>query len=257
MIEKRYAKKGAVVRAVRWLGKTTAEILEVVGKEPTRAIDGRGHDLGNGWYVKIGDWVVSTPDEKIIVVNDETFQQSYEEVDERRQLPPVEERAAERAAESTTEGARAERAAESARVEVPAIFELREMLARAGASLDVLTSMLDELAQYRATAGLRAEPSPAADLDDLPPDGATGLYLDHPLGAEDLEWVKMAWDALLRGGTAAPRPMQLMLVFQTIRRDERATGEFLRVMNTIVLPLLRRLRLSSQPELSRLGGASE
>lgn len=96
-------------------------------------------------------------------------------------------------------------------------------------------------------------------MDDLPPDGATGLYLDRAFVTEDLEWIKMAWDAYLShcadGGS--PRPAQLMLVFQAIRRDERATAEFLRLMNTIILPLCRRLRLKVQPDLVKLGAASE
>lgn len=57
--------------------------------------------------------------------------------------------------------------------------------------------------------------------------------------------------------TDQARPTQLMLVFQAIRRDERPTTEFLRVMNTVVLPLLRRLRLKEHPHFTKLGAAGE
>jgi hypothetical protein len=90
---------------------------------------------------------------------------------------------------------------------------------------------------------------------DLPPDAPTGLYLDRPFDVDDLEWITMAWAAYLSRGEGPPRPFQLMLVFKAIRRDERAVEEFLRVMNTIVLPLCRRLRLQEQPNLRDLGAA--
>lgn len=123
--------------------------------------------------------------------------------------------------------------------------------------LDMLAELVvDEAAKVR-----RAEtpPSPPAPTDDLPPDAATGLYLDRPLDVDDLEWIRMAWGAYLsRSCTGGPsRPAQLMLVFQAIHRDEHAAKEFLRVMNTIVLPLCRRLRLQEQPNLRDLGAASK
>jgi hypothetical protein len=138
------------------------------------------------------------------------------------------------------------------------IHELRAAIAKHTESAEVLTAMLDELAAFRAKDRLCADALPAIS-DDLPPDAATGLYLDRPLNADDLAWIKMAWDAYLsRGdGGGSSRPSQLMLVFQAIRRDPRSTAEFLRVMNTIVLPLLRRIRLKEQPHLSKLGAASE
>ena len=136
------------------------------------------------------------------------------------------------------------------------IRELRDAIAGSIAHADSLIAMLDELAALRATARLRVEAEPAV-TDDLPPDAATGLYLDRPLDAEDLEWLKMAWDAYLPGTGGPGRPTQLMLVFQAIHCDERATTEFLRVMNTIVLPLLRRLRLKEQPNLTKLGAVGQ
>lgn len=123
--------------------------------------------------------------------------------------------------------------------------------------LDMLAERIkDEAIRVRR---LAAEPRVAATTDDLPPDAATGLYLDRPFDVDDLKWIKLAWASYLgryeSGGP--PRPFQLMLVFQTIRRDARATEEFLRVMNTIVLPLCRRLRLQEQPHLRDLGAASK
>lgn len=139
----------------------------------------------------------------------------------------------------------------------PPIHELREILAETVEGAKVLSAMIDDLAQFRAKDRLRAEALSPAATDDLPPDAATGLYLDRPFDSEDLEWIKMAWDAFARGGSSAQRPVQLMLVFQAIRRDDRATTEFLRVMNTIVLPICRRLRLRRQPHLTSIGAADE
>lgn len=138
----------------------------------------------------------------------------------------------------------------------PAIHALREVLVKHVEHVDVLRAMLDELAQLRAKERLRVDSAPAS-MDDLPPDGATGLYLDRPFDADDLTWVKMAWDAYLPRGSGNSRASQLMLVFHAIRCDERATREFLRLMNTSMLPLLRRLRLSVQPDLLKLGAADE
>lgn len=138
------------------------------------------------------------------------------------------------------------------------IHELRGAIAESVAHADSLIAMLDELGAFRAKERLGiADVQVPAVTDDLPPDGATGLYLDRPFDAEDLGWIKMAWDAYLPGTSDPVRPTQLMIVFQAIRRDERATAEFLRVMNTIVLPLLRRLRLKEHPQLTKLGAASE
>lgn len=142
-------------------------------------------------------------------------------------------------------------------VPAPSIHELRAVIAELEGRTGTLMVMLDELAIHRAKERLGADAQEPSGTDDLPPDGATGLYLDRSLDAEDLEWFKMAWDALLRGGSPGQRPTQLMLVFQAIRRDERSTAEFLRVMNTVVLPLLRRLALKGRPQLTKLGGANE
>jgi hypothetical protein len=135
----------------------------------------------------------------------------------------------------------------------PSIHEVREVLAETTANLGVLSTMLDELAAHRARQRLDMSVPPSADTDDLPPDAPTGLYLDVPFSVEDMEWIKMA----LSRGSDTERSNQLMLVFQAIRRDARATSEFLRAMNTIVLPLLRRLRLRDQPQLAKLGAAGE
>lgn len=105
---------------------------------------------------------------------------------------------------------------------------------------------------------LEAEEGSPASTDDLPPDATTGTYLDRSFDVDDLEWIKRGWDAYLsRTGILPCRPAQLMLVFQAIRRDARATEEFLLVMNTVVLPLCRRLRLKEQAHLRALGAASE
>jgi len=145
----------------------------------------------------------------------------------------------------------------------PSVHEVRQALDATTGCLGVLSAMLDELAVHRARARLGAgAPSPSLAVtgsDDLPPDGPTGLYLDRPIDADELEWFKKAWDALLsRGAGGTPeRPLHLMLVFEAIRRDARATTEFLRVMNADVLPLLRRLRLRDQPQFAKLGAVDE
>ena len=134
-------------------------------------------------------------------------------------------------------------------VTASSIHELRQAFSSTVQHTEMLTAMLDELAAYRATDRFHAAPQEPVGTADLPPDRATGLYLDRAFDAEDLEWIKMAWDAfLIRGDVGGPnRASQIMLVFQAIHRDARATGEFLRLMNTVVLPLLRRLRLRSIP----------
>jgi len=136
------------------------------------------------------------------------------------------------------------------------IHELREVLDRTVEHASDLAAALDELAQFRAKERLRADSAPPADTDDLPPDAATGLYLDRPFDADDLSWIKMAWDAY-HASEGPARPGQLMLVFEAIRRDERATAEFLWVMNTTVLPLLRRLRLKEHPHFAKLGAVDQ
>jgi hypothetical protein len=138
------------------------------------------------------------------------------------------------------------------------IHELRQAITKTVENAEALTAMLDELAVLRAKERLRADALPAAATDDLPPDAPTGLFLDRAFSAEDFVWIKMAFDKLLQSGVQGQgRPGQIMLVFQSIRRDERATAEFFRVMNTIMLPLLRRIRLKEQLDLVRLGAASE
>ncbi len=154
------------------------------------------------------------------------------------------------------------RKAQRATKDVVGGFPLQTIATVRGAIIDdvehkaLLLAMLDELAAFRAKESLRADPEIEVNTDDLPPDVPTGLYLDRPFTDEDLEWIKRAWDAY-HAGEGPSRPGQIMLVFQAIRRDERATAEFLRVMNTIVLPLLRRLALKERPHLSKLGAASQ
>ncbi len=139
----------------------------------------------------------------------------------------------------------------------PPVHAVRKVLEETTAHLGILTAMLDELAAHRARQRLGSHVAPPADTEDLPPDAPTGLYLDRPLDADDLGWIKMAWDAFLSGSSRSARATQIMLMFQAIRRDDRATAEFLRAMNTIVLPLLRRLRLRDQPQIAKLGSADE
>jgi len=139
----------------------------------------------------------------------------------------------------------------------PPIHAVRKVLEETTAHLGVLASMLDELAAHRAKQRLGAIVASPVDIDDLPPDAPTGLYLDRPFDADDLGWTKMAWDAFLSGSSRSVRATQIMLVFQAIRRDDRATAEFLRAMNMIVLPLLRRLKLRDQPQIAKLGAADE
>ena len=142
--------------------------------------------------------------------------------------------------------------------DTPSIHVLREMLSKTIEHAGILMTMLDELAMFRAKARLLADAAPPAAADDLPPDAATGLYLDCPFVVDDFTWLKMAFDSYANRHDGGPkRASQLMLVFEAIRRDDRATIEFLRVMNTIILPLLRRLRLKEQPHLTKLGAAGE
>ena len=141
---------------------------------------------------------------------------------------------------------------------VPSVHEMRASLDKLVEYADVFTSMLDELAMLRAKDRLRTDSIPPAETSDLPPDAATGLYLDVPFSVVDFEWLKMSFNSYAQRNDGGPQRVgQLMLTFAAIHRDERATSEFLRVMNTIILPLLRRLRLKEQPHLTRLGAAGE
>jgi hypothetical protein len=136
--------------------------------------------------------------------------------------------------------------------------KVREAIAEVAKHNDALIAMLDELAAYRAKERLHADAEPSAATDDLPPDAATGLYLDRPFDGDDFTWIKMAFETYVQRHDGRPkRASQIMLVLQAIHRNERATREVLRVMNTIVLPLLRRLRLKEHPHLTKLGAAGE
>ena len=143
----------------------------------------------------------------------------------------------------------------------PPIHEVRKSIEQTSTHLRTLLAMLDELGAHRAKQRLAADmTAPATDVDDLPPDGPTGLYLDVPFDEDDPEWIKRAFDTFTNTGMntgGSKRPSHLMLVFQAIRHDSRATAEFVRAMNTIVLPFLRRLRLRDQPQLRNLGAARE
>lgn len=137
-------------------------------------------------------------------------------------------------------------------VKMVPIQELRQALDLLNENAHIFSGALEELAQLRSKDRLRVEALPPDTAPDLPPDAATGLYLDRPFDADDLEYIKMAC-----GGHSSPRVGQLMLVFAAIRRDDRSLAEFLRVMNTIVLPLCRRLRLKIHPHLTKMGIAGE
>lgn len=140
----------------------------------------------------------------------------------------------------------------------PSVHEMRESLTKLIEHANIFETMLDELALLRAKERLRADVAAPAGTEDLPPDAATGLYFDVPFAVEDFLWLNQIFNAYLGARDGDPtRPWQLHLVFAAIRRDERATAEFLRVMNTIVLPLLRRIRLKEQPHLTKLGAISE
>jgi len=126
------------------------------------------------------------------------------------------------------------------------VHELREALDVVAKNGRSAVSIVDELLARRAEDRLLAKERLPAEIDDLPPDAPTGLYLDRPFDVDDLAWIGMAWDAYCPGARSI-RPSQLMLVFQAIQRDERVTNEFLRVMNEIVLPLCRRLLFRDRP----------
>lgn len=144
----------------------------------------------------------------------------------------------------------------------PSVQALRAVITDVAKHHDELLAMVDELAGFRAKARLYAD---VADLtkspptyDDLPPDAPTGLYLDRPFNADDVAWIKMLFELSAARNDGGPkRADQLMLVFSAIQRDARAMTAFLRAMNTIVLPLLRRLRLKEQPQLTKLGASGE
>ena len=75
--------------------------------------------------------------------------------------------------------------------DAPSTRKVREAIDEVAKHHNVLVEMLDELLVLRAKARLYADIAelmkPTSTYDDLPPDGATGLYLDRPFDAEDLE----------------------------------------------------------------------
>ena len=89
-MKKSYAKKREAVGAVQWTGEMTSDVTELVGERKI-SIDGDIHQLvlGNGWYARVGDWIVSSSGEDLTVIGDEVFRKVYEEIDETaRSMPP-------------------------------------------------------------------------------------------------------------------------------------------------------------------------
>ena len=82
---KHYAKKRESVQAVQWLGgDVPPEVGALIAphKRTVRHNVETGQlELGNGWYVRVGDWILSASGEDVTVIGDEVFRRVYEEVD--------------------------------------------------------------------------------------------------------------------------------------------------------------------------------
>jgi hypothetical protein len=77
---KLYAKKREAVRAVQWLGGKTPELVELLGQHGHYNADSQQLELGNGWYARVGDWILSASGEDVTVIGDEVFRKIYEEI---------------------------------------------------------------------------------------------------------------------------------------------------------------------------------
>lgn len=87
---KNYAKKRLLVRAVQWHGgEKTPELIELIGSRGLVNAETGQLELGNGWYVRPSDWVMSTSGEDFAVINDETFRLVYEEVESSERAAPT------------------------------------------------------------------------------------------------------------------------------------------------------------------------
>jgi NTP pyrophosphatase (non-canonical NTP hydrolase) len=80
-----YAKKRQYVRAVRWTGEVTPELVAILGDR--KFVIGEHHRIafGIGWTVDVGDWIVSGDSVhkdgfQIVVLSHDVFARVYEEV---------------------------------------------------------------------------------------------------------------------------------------------------------------------------------
>jgi hypothetical protein len=78
---KHYSKKREMLGATQWTGEMTPDVTELTGQRKVHVEGDRQLILGNGWYARVGDWIMSTP-EGVSVIGDEVFRRIYEEVDE-------------------------------------------------------------------------------------------------------------------------------------------------------------------------------
>jgi hypothetical protein len=92
-VTKQYAKKREACRAAQWTGNMSEELAELIGQRKVRVVDDNQQlVLGNGWFARVGDWIMSTSGEDITVIGDDVFHKTYDEVDEAgRVLPPTDD----------------------------------------------------------------------------------------------------------------------------------------------------------------------
>lgn len=88
---KHYAKKRGSVQAVQWLGVMTPDVRALIGSREaiideeadhrTTVVLPRTLVLGNGWYARVGDWILLSSGADVVVIGDSVFRFVYEEVD--------------------------------------------------------------------------------------------------------------------------------------------------------------------------------
>ncbi len=95
---KHYAKKRAPVEAAQWRGEMSPDVTAVLELRTSHVKVGDNQALefaGHRWpgrIARLGDWICATPDGDLILVGDEEFRATYEEVDMTGStLPPTDE----------------------------------------------------------------------------------------------------------------------------------------------------------------------
>lgn len=87
----KYAKKREVTCATQWTGEMMPAVMELIGQRKVH-VDNNQLILGNGWFARVGDWIMSTSGEDLTVIGDEVFRRIYEEVDDAgRAVPPTDD----------------------------------------------------------------------------------------------------------------------------------------------------------------------
>ena len=88
---KHYAKKRDMLRAVQWINAASwfAVSTLLAPRQVHHNLDTGQLELGNGWYARPTDWILSATGEDITVLSDDVFRRVYEEVDAQTRERPT------------------------------------------------------------------------------------------------------------------------------------------------------------------------